>query len=270
MSILLPSRQRRQLKSWLKWLRRSCVRRWCSFDRADLLHLFERLGVRSGDALLVHASFDRFEGFLGKPTDVITALEEAVGPGGTILMPTLPFTGTAVDYVAGGKIFDVLRTPSSMGLLSEMFRRSPGVVRSVHPTHSVAAWGTKAEEMVIDHHMARTPCGVGTPFYRLIEQEAKMLFLGIDINAMTLFHTVEELLEPRMPFSPFTKEVFCLKSRDPDGKILVTTTRLLDPYWSRRRNLDKLVPVLRTRGAWRSGKCGILKTILLDCNEVLK
>ena len=266
---LVAREHRRAVKGWLKRLRRTWVRRWYCYDRKDFLALLRRVGVRLGDIVIVHSSFDRFEAFNGKPTEIILALQQAVGPLGTLLMPTLPFTGTAVAYVANGGIFDVVRTPSRMGLLTELFRRSPGVVRSVHPTHPVAAWGMRSEEIIAGHHLATTPCGLGSPFTRLLEHGGKILLLGTGIEAMTFFHAVEERLEPEMPFTPFTKETFLLYSKDRDGTVLSSTTRLFAPEWSRLRNLAPLSAALRQRGAWRTARIGGLEVILLGAVDVV-
>ncbi|MBI2527067.1 MAG: AAC(3) family N-acetyltransferase [Candidatus Rokubacteria bacterium] len=266
---LLPKGAKERLKGWRKRLRLAYLRRWRAFGPDDLAAAVQRLGVAPGDVVMVHSSFDRFAGFAGKPTDVLRVLQEAVGPTGTLLMPTLPFTVTAVEYVSRGEIFDVRRTPSRVGLLTELFRRSAGVVRSVHPTHPVAAWGARAAEMIATHHLARTPCGEGSPFARLLERDGRVLFLGADIDSMTLFHCVEEMLEPGMPISPFTKDEIALESRDETGGILLTKTRLFDPAVSRRRNLEKLRPVLRQRGRWAQGRVGGLDLILLNARDVL-
>jgi aminoglycoside 3-N-acetyltransferase len=258
-----------RLKGQLKQFRVAYVRRCYPFDRVQLLTMLRRLGVNQGDVLLVHSSFDQFLGFRGSAPEVVLVLFEAVGLEGTVLMPTTPFTGTAVEHARKGKIFDVLRTPSRMGLLSEVFRRTPGVRRSVHPTHSVAAWGAKADDLLADHHLAKTPCGRSTPYGRLIEYDGKILFLGTDLGSMTFFHAIEEELEPSMPFSPFMAEVFSLRSRDQNGRELVATTRLFDPAYSRRRNIHKLVPVLQQEGAWKVGRVGRLRATLLEARQVL-
>lgn len=226
--------------------------------------------MRPGDALMVHSSFDRFLGFTGTITDAVAALQDAVGPDGTVLMPTMPFDGSALDYAASGKVFDVRRTPSRMGLLTEMFRRSPGVTRSVHPTHSVAVWGAKAELFVADHHRAGTPCGRGTPWYRLWEQGGKSVLLGTAIGSMTFFHTAEEVLEPEMPFSPFTAETFLLHSKDWDGQVLETRTRLFDRDVSGRRDVARMVPALKQAGSWREGRVGRLSVTVLEARPVLE
>jgi aminoglycoside 3-N-acetyltransferase len=270
MTSWLPKEFKRKAKSHWKSLGTRLLRSSRGFSYADLLQLLRRVGVMTGDTVLVHSSFDRFAAFLGKPTEIIAVLQEAVGNTGTLLMPTLPFTGTAVEYVKKGLVFDVKKTPSQMGFLTEMFRRSSGVVRSVHPTHAVAAWGRLAVEMVRDHAAAGTPCGRLTPYGRLLEHDGKILFLGTDISVMTFFHAVEEILEPRLPFSPFTREIYSVESRDEYGNLVVSNMRLFEPHCSRRRNLGKLVPVLKKRGWWHEAHRSGLTAIVLKAAEVLE
>jgi aminoglycoside 3-N-acetyltransferase len=260
---------RKEVKRQLRMLRQRFIRTFYTFTPADLRACLAEIGIERGDSVLVHSSFDAFEGFTGKPTDVIAVLMDAVGPEGTLLMPTLPFTGTAVAWVKENPIFDVARTPSRMGLITELFRRSPGVMRSVHPTHPVAAWGKDAEAYVAGHHLARTPCGQGSPFARLLERAGKILLLGVDIGSMTFYHCVEELLEPRFPVSPFTREIYQLSSRQKDGTIVATQTRLFEPDVSRRRSLYRLAPELKRRGAWKSKRIGRVTTTLLNPNDIL-
>jgi len=229
-----------------------------------------KVGIRTGDVILVHSSFERFEAFEGTAAKVIQVLQASVGPSGTILMPTIPFTGTSVEYATGAPVFDVQRTPSQMGIISELFRRMPGVHRSVHPTHSVAAWGANAEQLISDHFMAETPCGRYTPYGRLLAFAGKLLFLGTSIEAMTFFHTVEEELEKTMPFSPFTRDTFVLASKEANGTLRTTTTRLFDPVYSRRRRISKLVPTLTTSGHWKRIRVGNLEITLLNAVDVLQ
>ena len=269
LAALLPHRTKDRLKGWRKRLRLAYVRRWRGFGPDDLRAALRHLGIAEGQVVMVHSSFDQFAGFSGKATEVIAVLEDAVGVTGTLLMPTLPFTGTAVEYVSQGPMFDERRTPSRVGLLTELFRRSPGVLRSTHPTHAVAAWGAGAAEMLANHHLARTPCGEGSPYARLLERDGRILFLGAGIESMTFFHYVEEVLEPSMPFSPFTREELTLSSKDLAGAVLESKTRLFDPAISRRRDLDRLRPVLRQDGAWRERRLGGLSMVLLESRIVL-
>ena len=270
MAFRLPRPLKQRIKGQWKRLRLAYTRRRYRFTKTDLEVALRKVGVASGDVLLVHSCFDNFEAFQGTALDVIRALQTAVGSSGAILMPTLPFSGTAIDYASDHPVFDVKKTPSRMGLISEIFRRCPDVVRSAHPTHSLAAWGTLASEIISAHHLAQTPCDRYSPYWKLLEMRGKVLFLGTDIQVMTFFHAVEAELESRMPFSPFTTEVFTLATRDAEGNIHETRSRLFAPEYSRRRDLTKLVPVLQQRRQWRSLRLQNLSMILLLALDVLE
>ena len=217
---------------------------------------------------MVHSSFDRFEGFRGSLGDALRVLQDAVGPDGGLLMPTFSFRGTAVEYARTQPLLDVRRTPSRMGFITEIFRRLPGVRRSLHPTHPVAGWGAKAVNLLDSHRFAPTPCGAGSPFQKLLEVDAWVLLLGVDVRSMTFFHYLEEELESRMPFSPFTRERFTLSVRDEKGETWPVSMRLYEPVVSRQRDVRLMVPYLKGRGFWREGRVGRLNGILLRCRDV--
>jgi len=235
---------------------------------ADLSTALRRLGIERGDVLLVHASFGALKGFKGTAVDAIRCFQEAVGETGALLMPNQPFNGLAIDYARSGKVFDVRRTASQMGLLAEIFRRMPGVLRSVHPTHPVAVWGRGAAELIANHHRAATPCGAGSPYAGFAKRGGKMIFLGIEISVMTYFHTLEEELEPLMSKSPFTTEDFTLLSKDEHGNVVTTTTRLFDPKMSRKRNLDRLEQELEQRGAIGRTRMSLTPIIAVEAAAV--
>ena len=221
-----------------------------------------------GEVILVHCSYDAFRAYGGRPSDVVDVLQRAVGPHGGVMMPTLPFTGTAVDWANANPIVDLRRTPSRMGLVSEIFRRSPDVVRSIHPTHPVAAWGGAAA-LVGEHSAASTPCGENSPYHRLLESDGRLVMLGAGIETLTFFHTVESVLEKDLPQSPFTRETYELRTIAEDGREYVTRTRLFDPAVSRRRNLARLLPQLTADGAWKRVRLGRLRIESVRAREFL-
>jgi len=79
---------------------------------------------------------------------------------------------------------------------------------------------------------------------------------------------IEEAIEARLPVSPFTQQRFVLTSKQGDGSVLHTETRLFEPSVSRRRNLLKLVPELKRLGAWRQRRTGPLTMTLLNAKDV--
>lgn len=259
---------KRLAKTLLKKLQRWISNTFSSFTPTDLNQALVGLGVSAGDTVLVHSSFDAFTGFQGKPTDVIAVLQSTVGSNGLLMMPTMTFSGTAVQYARSLVVFDVMRTPSRMGLLSELFRRSQGVVRSIHPTHPVAIWGAEASAVAANHHLASTPCGTGTPFEALLKRQGKIVLLGTDINVLTFYHLLEEAMEHELPVDPFTAEIFNLQSKARDGQVLHTHCRLFEPAISKRRNLYKIVPHLKAAGMWRSARVGGVNITVLAAADV--
>jgi aminoglycoside 3-N-acetyltransferase len=258
---LSPAAKRRLRQLW-----RSCHRTFFAFTPADLERALQELGVVSDDVLMVHSAFDQLFGFHGGPIDVIRVLQKVVGSGGTLSMPTIPFRGTAVEHALGDPLFDAGRTPSQMGLITELFRRSPGVVRSRHPTHSVAAWGGRADALIAGHEHADTPCGRCTPYGRLLEYDGKILLLGVPVTTMTFSYSILEELEPRLSFPVFTPERYPLRWKDADGTVRVSNVRLFSDRLD--HDVAPLVAELRRRGAWRERRVGRVPIILLRAREV--
>jgi aminoglycoside 3-N-acetyltransferase len=261
------------LKTGIKAMRKRLQARvdhlFYAFGPVDLAMTIQALGIAAGDVVLVHCSFDAFRAFQGGVSDVIETLQKVVGSDGVVLMPTMPFSGTAVEWARAHPTVDLRRTPSRMGLVSEVFRRMPNVVRSIHPTHPVAAWGDRAESLVAGHWRATTPCGDGSPYHRLLDCDGRILLLGADVTSLTFFHTVEALLGDCWPESPFTQETFRLITLARDGTAHVTETRLFEPAVSRRRNLEKLLPELAKRGAWSQSRLGRLTVATVRARDVL-
>jgi len=253
------------IKQWRKRLVRAYQRLW-AFAPADLARALVELGVRPGNVLIVHSAFDRFLGFRGGPVEVVRTLQEVVGPGGTLMMPTIPFQGTAVDYALSDPVFDVRQTVSRMGLITEVFRRSPGVVRSLHPTHSVAAWGHRANALVAGHERSETPCGRLTPYGRLLDYEGKILLMGVSPSTMTFCYFVAEELESRLPVPVLTPETYALRWKDDDGSVQIANVRLFARGLD--HDLSPLVGELKRRGQWRERRVGRLRLVLLEARDV--
>jgi len=151
--------------------------------KADLAQGLKRLGVKPGMLLCVHCSLTAFGKVAGGAGSVIEALIEVVGIEGTLMMPTHP--------ARDGQPFNPQTTPSAMGVVSEVFRQMPGVIRSRHPYHPVAAWGKAAEILLAGHEKSPVPDGLETPYGRLAKLGGYVLMMGCDLDTMTLLHHVE-------------------------------------------------------------------------------
>lgn len=100
-------------------------------------------GVTAGDVVFLHID-DTVAGLLPPMPAaerfelLISAALDVIGPKGTLVMPTYTYS------FARGEVFDRALSSSTLGAVSEYFRRRPGVRRSAHPMYSVAACGRYA------------------------------------------------------------------------------------------------------------------------------
>jgi aminoglycoside 3-N-acetyltransferase len=104
--------------------------------------------------------------------------------------------------VSPDTVFDVRRTPTGAGLVPEMFRRMPGVRRSINLVHSVAALGPNADVLVGDHHRSETPWDQHSPYARLAEVDAVLVCMGLprSFGFATAQHCPESLLYHEIPY----------------------------------------------------------------------
>jgi aminoglycoside 3-N-acetyltransferase len=145
--------------------------------------LFE-LGVQPGGVLLVHTSFSKVRPLEGGPTGLILALRAALGPDGTLVMPSMSYDD---DHP-----FDKKRSPCpEMGVVADTFWRMPGVLRSANP-HAFAAEGPFAE-MITAPHPVDIPHGLDSPVGRVYELDGQVLLLGVGHDSNTTIHLAENL-----------------------------------------------------------------------------
>lgn len=112
------------LKARLKTLVAKTI--W-SYDADALLKYLRKIGVQPGATLMVHSSWQHYNGFKGKPSELVDALKRAVGEQGLLVMTSMPYHNmSSAEWLAKGKPMNVRRSPSMMGLVSEVFRRSKG------------------------------------------------------------------------------------------------------------------------------------------------
>lgn len=164
--------------------------------RAQLARELAAVGIRSGCPVLVHSSLSSLGHVPGGPNTVIDALLDAVGPAGTLVIPTLSYLFVTADSPS----FDVRSTPTNLGAIPTAALARPGAVRSMHPTHSCVALGADVEAVVGAHALDRTPVGSRSPFARVRDLGGQVVFLGCGTRCNTSIHGVEEELPVHPPY----------------------------------------------------------------------
>jgi len=149
-------------------------------------------GVRESGVGMVHASLRALGDIPGGAETVIKALRLALGDQGTLLMPALSYEIVTPERPE----FDILHTPSNVGMLAEVFRKQSDTIRSFHPTHSVCGAGLLAKTILANHCRDNTPCGQYSPFRYLHEYNGQVLMLGCGLKPNTCMHAIEETINP--------------------------------------------------------------------------
>ncbi|PSQ33493.1 AAC(3) family N-acetyltransferase [Halobacteriales archaeon SW_12_69_24] len=163
------------------------------------------VGVAAGDTLLVHTSMGSLGWVAGGAQAVSEALQAAVRPGGTLVVPT--FTGQYSDPATWSNPpvpddwvprmparlppFRPAVTPTrEMGDVAECLRTYPDAVRSRHPEYSFAAWGADAEAIAADHDFDHA-LGEGSPLAEVYDRDGSVLLLGVGHEVNSSLHLAE-------------------------------------------------------------------------------
>ncbi|MFM9884898.1 MAG: AAC(3) family N-acetyltransferase [Burkholderiales bacterium] len=197
---------------------------------------------------MLHSAFSRVHGYRGTAESLTNVFLDAVGPTGHLLMVSLPYRSASIDYIESGRTFDVRRTPSMMGMVSELFRRRSDVVRSLHPTHPILVRGPRAAWFVDEHPDCLYPCGPGTPFDRLVEMNGKALFFNVPFDNFTFFHYLEHVVSAFLPFPLYSNKPYTVSIVDHDGSSRAVKTFVFAAEAIRRRRFAILDAEMRRRG----------------------
>lgn len=233
---LLPGAMLDYLRSARRRRQQAAVRKLPQLTEADLRTIVtDRLGVQKGDLIFVHSSIDRLH--LAFPFyQILSMLRSILGEEGTMIFPTYPKL-TSYKFLVSGEMFDVRKTPSYTGALTEFARRQRDGIRSLHPTKSVVAIGPLAAYLTDSHHISPYPYDKDSPYFRLVEKEGKAIGIGVRTANLSMVHTVDDDLKKAFPVKPYAETLFQAPCRDYSGTDVVVPT-----YAHDMRKMDFDIP----------------------------
>lgn len=191
--------------------------RSCTID--EFSRLLDNLGIRKGQTIILHSSWRALYSLKATPLDVINILIEKIGEDGTLLMPC---------YSSSSDNFDVNKSLSAAGVLSECFRRCDGVLRSDFPKFSMCGKGKHAYEILNSHKNSTyqfddfSPYSIATKKY-----DAKVLLLGLKstTHKISVFHcaTYDSRYDNAFYLTCFSQEKKYLR---PNGEVIKYIDRI--------------------------------------------
>lgn len=174
--------------------------------RESLISQLRKIGLNSGDLIMLHASMRAIGHVIGGPDQVHQAIMETISNNGTLMM----YIACEKEYeaIGRGKLsseeenfllehcppFDpnTARARRDHGILAEFFRSWPGVKCSNHVGARVATLGKKCD-FINANHPLNFGYGPGSPFEKIYQHNGKILLLGPDLDAITILHYAEHI-----------------------------------------------------------------------------
>lgn len=176
------------------------------------------LGLASGDTVYIHSSVDQLN--IGFPFyRILPLIQNVIGSEGTILFPTYPNRSpvSSYEYLKQGHVFDIRRTPSFTGLLTEIARRQRDAIRSLHPTKSVCAIGPLANALTATHQQSPYPYDKCSPYHKLVDYDAKIIGIGVHTTYLSFVYCVDDELKESNPVQTYYPEIFAARCINSEG-----------------------------------------------------
>lgn len=185
-----------------------------NYNKQQLKDQLESMGLKGDETILIHSSMKAIGAVDGGADTVLDAWMEYFKDG-LLLLPTHTWKTVNAD----NPVYNPYTTPSCVGLLTNMFMKRDGVIRSLHPTHSMSGYGKNAAEYLAGEEYNNTPCTPGGCYDRLKEVGGKVLLVGVGHERNTYIHSVEEVLNVPNRLSDMPMElVIELFKEDEDNK----------------------------------------------------
>lgn len=234
------------------------------YTKKDLIVNLKEMGLKASDYVMMHSSMKSVGNVEGGADTVVDALMEYFSEG-LLMMPTHTWAQMSSSY----SVFDPEHEPGCVGIIPNIFMKREGVIRSLHPTHSIAAYGKMASEYVKGEENCTTPCTPGGCWDRLRKINAKLLLVGVNHIKNTFIHSVEEVFD--VP-ERFTDKPVDFQIKMPDGSLKnVKMYRHFNPNTAHiSESYQKLEEAFEVTGASKKYRFGDAEVIVCDASKTFE
>lgn len=182
--------------------------------KTDILKFLKNANIKHNDTVLIHTSLKAIGKLIGGADMLINAFCDYLYDG-LFIIPTHTWDNVTKD----SPYYDVIKTKPCLGVMSQIAVNRKDGIRSLHPTHSIVAFGKRANEYVMGEEYSGSPTPVGGCWARLYDEKAKILLIGVGHDKNTFFHAVDEMLS--IP-NRLTEIAFKINIKDVDGKVITS------------------------------------------------
>jgi aminoglycoside 3-N-acetyltransferase len=236
---------------------------YMKYSKKEIVKQITEIGIQKNDVLLIHSSMKAIGETENGADTILDAFIEYLDQG-LLVFPT--HTWATINNE--NNIFDPAKEPSCVGILSNLFLRRPGVLRSWHPTHSVAALGKSSMEFVRGEENRDTPCHRSGCWGKLYDMGSKILFIGCSLKTNTILHGVEEW--NNIP-KRLTEKYIKLKILTPEGRLIDRPVKGHDQtFGDISKNYDKIEKLLLKKEIAVSGMIGEAKSYLCNTRKMVE
>lgn len=223
--------------------------------KQSLLQQLEKMRINPEGTIIVHSSMKSIGAVDGGADTVLDTFIEFMREG-LLVFPT----HTWAEVHAEQPRFYSATSPSHVGILTELFRQQPKAIRSLHPTHSVAAIGADAVEFTTGSEEFDTPTARASAWGKLLDRQAKILLVGVGLERNTFIHGIEEWFDVPGRMTETTESLVTVL---PDGtEIAVPSKRHASSVIS--LHYPKVEQLLAEKGAIDYSEFGDAKVLVCD------
>ena len=229
----------------------------------DLSQKIINLKIPPSSTVMIHSSLLKFGIIENGIEGLLKCIVESLVGDTTILMPSFTFGFSESRY------WSAKNTKSEMGALTEFFRKQEDTIRTLHPFHSVVAYGAHSKDFSTCNSLSSF--GKGSPFEKLIDLNAYNLSLGTEfIGGATFVHHTEETCQvPYRYYKEFSGKVYDMNENKVD-KVFKMYVRKITNRYEYENNWDKVFKDLHREGCFKVDSLNGAKIMLSSIKQTHK
>lgn len=230
------------------------------YSKEDLINHIKKLNIKPADTVIIHTSMKSIGNVIGGADTVLDAFIEYLKDG-LFLVPTHTYKETRKTL-----IYDVKNSIPCVGIIPSLAIKRKEGKRSLHPTHSMMAFGKNAEEYIKGEETKQSPTPKNGCWARLADVDAKILLIGVGQDKNTFIHSIDEEYNKHR----LSKEILPIKTIIGD-KTINTPCRKFNHTkedLSVSHNFNKFEKIFYEKGAIEYGKFGDAKVQVCSAKKI--